>query len=529
MFCGCTEDASNGGKSEPMSFSSEICNHTQTRAVVDTSKHSGTNLIVRAAELAKGITLNVSKMTRTSTPDGYWPNGASIAVQQGGTTKQYIVDNSGNITSSSPFYWMNKNNVSVTSWFPYSESLPTIWSVNSNQSTESNYNGSDLLYSSGILSYDGSKTLQYNHQTAKVVINIVKANGLMTSSNISSITIGTSITPIILSGTVSSNGSITTATKTGYITPYQTASSTYAATYSALVIPQDMKDKQFIAIKAANGVTYYYKPTTSTVLSAGYEYDYNITAPYVNIGDYYYSDGTWGTNASPSGKTVIGIIFSNSTSTNDKAHGWTHGYAMALTNAIYGNNIPWASSSSGFDTTTEFGPNNFINTIALMESDIDGYTHSLIIKNKAGSNLQSYYTAFYYALNYGTANIGGTKYAAPQGTSGWYLPSMGQLYLIIRNLGKETNAVDLDGGTYGLWYNEANNVASNINAYLSNVNGDLIIYSSKNNNWYWSSSEANNTVASDVNFTYDGNLHLDNFAYKTDSDPNCTIRSVLAF
>jgi|WetSurMetagenome_2_1015567.scaffolds.fasta_scaffold02937_5 hypothetical protein len=469
MFCGCAEDASNGGKSEPMLFSAEICNRTQTRAVVDASKHSDTNLIVRAAEPAKGITLNVSKMTRTSTADGYWPNGASIAVQQCGTTKQYTVDGSGNITSSSPFYWANKNDVSVTSWYPYSTSLPTTWSVNSDQSTESNYNSSDLLYSTSTLSYDGSKTLKFNHETAKVVINIIKANGLMTSSDISSITIGTSITPIILSGTVSSYGSITASTTTGYITPYQTTSSTYTTTYSALVIPQDMNGKQFITIKTANGTTYYYKPSISTILAGGCEYDYNISVPYVNTGDYYFSDGSWGTLADHSNATPIGVIFSNATSSTDQSHGWTHGYALAVKDAV--KTVEWGTYDVDTPITNDTDTN--------CTEDMDGYLHTEKIKDTYAPLSTNNYPAFYYALNYGVT--------APRSSSGWFLPSCGQWYQIAVTLGGRSTGMTIWGG-------QATITLNSINSYLNKVSGSELFYydgTIKNcsNSWFWSSSE----------------------------------------
>ncbi len=419
IFCGCAEDASNGGKNEPMSFSAEICNRTQTRAAVDTSKHSGTNLIVHTAEPAKGITLSVSKMTRTSTADGYWPSGANLAIQQGGTVKQYTVDGSGNITSSSPFYWANKNDVSVTSWFPYSASLPTTWTVNSNQSTESNYNGSDLLYSAGTLSYDGSKELKYNHETAKVVINIVKANGLTSLSSIKSVTIGTSNSTIKLSGNVGGNGTITsTTTTTDFIAPYRQplpSSESDVATYTALVIPQDMNGKQFIAVTVGSN-TYFYKPTSSTILQGGYEFDYNVTIPV----EYYFSDGTCGTLAENPSKTPIAVIFSSGIEGSAPYEaGYTNGLAIALTDADGGNYSYWASSSGVLQSNY-----NYSNPSNALKDMSSGYVGG--IKNSYGKNSSDY--AFYYCG-------AGYTVSAPSSSSGWYLPSIGEIIAMYEGLG----------------------------------------------------------------------------------------------
>jgi hypothetical protein len=547
MFCGCAEDASNGGKSEPMSFSSEICNRTQTRAAVDTSKHSGTNLIVHAAEPAKGITSNVSKMTRTSTSDGYWPNGANIAVQLGGTTKQYTVDSSGNITSSSPFYWANKNDISVTSWFPYSASLSSWALVNSDQSTETNYGNSDLLYSSGTLSYDGSKKLRYNHQTAKVVINIVKANGVTNASNISFVTIGTSGTPIDLSGTVGSTGTITaSSTITGYITPYQTTSSSYAATYSALIIPQDMNGKQFIAIKVAGGNIFYYIPSTSTSLSGGYVYTYDITIPNstTNVGDYYFNDGSWGTLAvhATSAVSPIGVIFSNSPNAIDKGYGWKHGYAMALTNAS-ASSLYWSTYTSTDEAGDTFGNYTYADYTGDYTTFIvnkDGYSETHAIRNKTTYS-QNTYPAFWYTLNYGTSlESGTTVYAAPAGSSGWFIPSVGQWWDILINLGGLPSTPTSGENAYCRWYSEdktgdTNNYslicATNINKYLtatsnkSKVTPDFFY----NNNFelYWCSSESSTNDPYDVAFLSSG-VNLNNSGYGIKSNAY-SVRSAIAF
>jgi len=526
IFGGCTESEYGEGKSEPVSFSAKICSRTQTRAVVDTAKNSGSNLIVSAAEPAKGIILSVSKMTRTSTADGSWSSGENIAVQQNGTTKQYTVDGDGNITSSSPFYWVNKNDVSVTSWYPYSASLSSWAVVNNDQSNETNYDNSDLLYSSGILSYDGSKTLQYSHQTAKVVINIVKADNLIKLSNISSITIGTSNTPIILSGTVGSNGSITASTTTGYITPYQTTSSNYVVTYSALVIPQEMKGKQFIAINATNGVTYYYKPSTSTILSGGYEYDYNITVPYVNIGDYYYSDGTWGTNASPSGKTVIGIVFQNNPnriSETEKNKGWNHGYAMAITEAS--NSAVWGPLA----TDEEIGN---VNTAELMYQDINGYNNTTYIINEYGNGKYSglantNYKAFYYATQYGSST-NGSAYSAPNSSSGWYLGSQGQWWDLMVNLGNiDLTSYQTNSDIITNWieiFNLGNTALNNINALLAKINGSTSFPT--DDSWYISSSQLSSDRADDMFCMSNGSFRIDSSIKNNGSN---RVRSILAF
>jgi len=247
-----------------------------------------------------------------------------------------------------------------------------------------------------------------------------------------------------------------------------------------------------------------------------------------NIGDYYYSDGTFGASASPTGKTPIGVVFSNAISAADSVKGWTHGYAMALTNAA--SAVTWSSST--YSSTMEF-PSSQVSSLTGYETELDGYTHCQTIKTKAGSNLSSYYPAIYYAMNYST-------YTAPSGTSGWYLPSSGQWYLIVTNLGGATGTITstIDSGSgLTLWYYSgvASTASSGINSYLSKVvsGGNLIDWSYSSSDWttgrwYWCSSERNGSYICIMNFNSSDGLSL-NVTSKTNTSSNDRVRSVLAF
>jgi hypothetical protein len=243
---------------------------------------------------------------------------------------------------------------------------------------------------------------------------------------------------------------------------------------------------------------------------------------------YLYNDGTWGTTipASTATRQIIGVVFSNTTTAADQAHGWSHGYALALTNAQSTGNVPWSTN-----TVTEFG-GSFTNTMSLMMANLDGYTESKTINTKAGSNLQSQYPAFYYALNYGTAAVGGSKYAAPSSTSGWYLPSAGQGYLIAKNLGGITTT-PTDGGGYGTWNNPAAyNAASTINTKLSNASSgsELINDTSGDHHdlYFWCSSEWSSSVACCTHFDGNGNLLLHDLS-KASTYSGFRVRPVIAF
>ena len=275
--------------------------------------------------------------------------------------------------------------------------------------------------------------------------------------------------------------------------------------------------------------------------NSSYVYKINITGPGQNdarvtyvvdqspaVGNYYYSDGSWGSSATPTGKTVIGVIFSTTTSSTDQSHGWTHGYAMALTNAA--SAVTWSPNTS----TLEF-PSSQVTSLTGYETELDGYTHCQTIKTKAGSNLSSNYPAIYYALNY-------SAYTAPSGTSGWYLPSSGQWYQIITNLGgistgtTPTQATDSGSGLLYWYYSGgASTASSGINSYLSKVvsGGNLIDWSYSSSDWttgrwYWCSSERSGSCGCAMSFRYDGNLGL-GFTPKPNTNSSNRVRSVFAF
>jgi hypothetical protein len=252
-------------------------------------------------------------------------------------------------------------------------------------------------------------------------------------------------------------------------------------------------------------------------------------------GNFYYDDGSWGTSATPTdGRTAIGVVFSNQTSTADKAYGWTHGYAMALTNAA--SNVAWSSSANA--STQEFTP--FVTTFADYQTQLNGYDHcqTILSKEKAKNNSLSTfitdYPAIYYALNYGTSSVGGTQYAAPAATnnSGWYLPSSGQWYLIITNLGGVTGtpAASTVGFTYWYYSSMASTSSSRINSYLSKVvSGSNLIDWSSANRWYWCSNERSNSNICDMGADSSANIINMSYASKTLVSDINRVRSVLAF
>lgn len=296
--------------------------------------------------------------TRAATADGQWTTGDPIAVQVGGDVKQYTPTTAGNnsatlsaASGTTPFYWQNTNSISVTAWYygtGYNATSPggASWAVQSDQnaSNGTGYQRSDFLYAPATdISFSGRSTtsLSFYHQTARVVVNIVNAEAATDASTIQRVVIGDA-NNLALSGSYTaptgrgatagtwntSSGSPTMGT----ITPKKlTAPGTLAgggtalASYAALVIPQQMKGKKFIAVSLTDGSggsnTYYYTPTqdSDANLQGGQQHTYEITVKHGYLSVTSSASPQW----TGSGETITGNGQTVTPGTDGNGSGWT--------------------------------------------------------------------------------------------------------------------------------------------------------------------------------------------------------------
>ena len=216
---------------------------------------------------------------------------------------------------------------------------------------------------------------------------------------------------------------------------------------------------------------------------------------YVEIGDFYYSDGSWSapfslpstTAANSPPPTVIGIVMKVGRGTDEggtgsdsnNANNWKdtdsykqkdgstamntiHGYVLALYDANDGNTCTWGSSGTQVSTNTK------------QHSLFCGYSNTQTIKQYATNNsktLSSDFPAAYYAtVDYETRESG--KYASPSNSSGWFLPSAGQCWY---------------------WYQNRDLLLASMKKATGNNGYNW-------NNWYWSSSEYSSNPANNAWF-----------------------------
>ena len=212
---------------------------------------------------ATGLNPAATAIAATRAPaDGNWTGVQSVAVLMDGTVKAYNVTpstadpTSATLTSTDPYYWTNHNNITVTAWWPYTagETTPPAVKVKANQSTQKDFEGSDLIVADGQTVTYGSPTLRFTHRTARVTIVLTDYTEGLAS--------------------VQMTGLSTEGDNPDIIVPYDKGSNTY----TAIVAPQSVAaGTTFITCTFTNGKTFVYKMKNATDWQAGGEYTYTVS------------------------------------------------------------------------------------------------------------------------------------------------------------------------------------------------------------------------------------------------------------
>ena len=219
----------------------------------------GTSIVFTATGLNPAATATAS--TRAPV-DGNWTGVQSVAVLMDGTVKTYNVTSStadptsATLTSTDPYYWTNHNNITVTAWWPYTagETTPPAVKVKANQSTQKDFEGSDLIVADGQTVTYGSPTLRFTHRTARVTIVLTDYTEGLAS--------------------VQLTGLSTEGDNPDIIVPYDKGSNTY----TAIVAPQSVAaGTTFITCTFTNGKVFVYKMKNATDWQAGGEYTYTVS------------------------------------------------------------------------------------------------------------------------------------------------------------------------------------------------------------------------------------------------------------
>lgn len=209
------------------------------------------------------------------------------------------------------------------------------------------------------------------------------------------------------------------------------------------------------------------------------------------VGDFFYSDGTWSTTLDES-KTVVGVVFySGNPSVDDKilseeCPGCVNGLAVSLTEStsVFHPEFSKFYSNSGYSNISDWGADNMPGYEILETSQSRGdngnfmlgynNTKVLIAFNEDPANSEWKLPTIEELEKFAETNT------LPDNTSGWYLPSIKELY-ILRDGPNDNNI---------FWVTPTFSNITVINNSLAKVNGAQLLGEGADKE-YWASTAYN--------------------------------------
>ena len=223
-------------------------------------------IVIHATGLSVEATPQAAPSTRASV-DGDWQGVTSVALKMGDAVKEYTVtatdaDGYKSATLSrenDPYYWISRNPITVSAWWPFDNAditqMPVV-KVAEDQSKLADFQKSDFIAAENRKVEFINPTLEFNHRTARVAIELKPGTGFTSVA-------GATVSLVSLSA---DNGN-------------PTAIKTYNAsgnTYEALTAPQTVAaGKPFVKVELGGG-TFYFRPQNNVVLEAGNRYSYTV-------------------------------------------------------------------------------------------------------------------------------------------------------------------------------------------------------------------------------------------------------------
>ena len=393
-----------------------------------------------------------------------------------------------------PHYWTSRNPITVSAWWPFDNAditqMPAV-KVAEDQSKLADFQNSDFISAENQTVKFDNPTLEFTHRTARVAIELKPGTGFTSvdGATVSLVSLSADNGNPTVIKTYNASGNTyealtapqTVAAGAPFILVELGSGIFYFRPQSNVVLEAGSRYKYTVKVNAT-GLTL--DGCTIGYWTDGGSEDVRITISYdgseteAKIGDYYYADGTWSdgglrklyadgkmewaeTTPQPmNDKTCIGIVFYTGRHETDRSdytkplsedgptipNGKVNGYVVALTDVHDGSSdrLRW-----------EYGPGNVYNKAidaSTSKRDWQGYSNSLKFhefvnknENKEAGWEMKHFPAALACETYGNrmldedGNDANGKYdwqkplAAPGNTSGWFLPSCGQLQYLYKN------------------------------------------------------------------------------------------------
>ena len=261
-------------------------------------------VVIRTTGLSVEATPLAAPSTR-ATVDGDWQGVSSVALKLGDAVKEYTVTASTDFKSATlsrenaPHYWTSRDPITVSAWWPFNNAnitqMPAV-KVAEDQSKLADFQNSDFISAENRKVEFNNPTLEFNHRTARVAIELKPGKGFTSVD-------GATVSLVSLSA---DNGN-------------PTAIKTYNAsgnTYEALTAPQTVEaGKPFIRVELGGG-TFYFRPQNNVVLEAGNRYKYTVKVNASGLTLEGCTIGDWADGGGESGEAEdLGYIYDSNTKT----------------------------------------------------------------------------------------------------------------------------------------------------------------------------------------------------------------------
>ena len=257
---------------------------------------------------ATGLSVEATPLAASSTRaavDGDWQGVTSVALKMGDAVKEYTVTASTDFKSATlsrendPYYWISRNPITVSAWWPFNNADITQMlavKVAEDQSKLADFQKSDFIAAENRKVEFNNPTLEFNHRTARVAIELKPGTGFTSVA-------GAMVSLVSLSA---DNGN-------------PTAIKTYNAsgnTYEALTAPQTVAaGKPFVKVELGGG-TFYFRPQNNVVLEAGNRYTYTVKVNATGLTLEGCTIGDWTNGGGESGAAEdLGYIYDSNTNT----------------------------------------------------------------------------------------------------------------------------------------------------------------------------------------------------------------------
>ena len=261
-------------------------------------------VVIHATGLSVEATPQAASSTRAAV-DGDWQGVTSVALKIGDAVKEYTVTASTDFKSATlsrendPYYWTSRDPITVSAWWPFDKADITqmpIVKVAEDQSNLADFQKSDFIAAENRKVEFNNPTLEFNHRTARVAIELKPGTGFTSVD-------GAMVSLVSLSA---DNGN-------------PTAIKTYNAsgnTYEALTAPQTVAaGKPFVKVELGSG-TFYFRPQNDVVLEAGNRYTYTVKVNATGLTLECCTIGSWVDGGGESGAAEdLGYIYDSNTKT----------------------------------------------------------------------------------------------------------------------------------------------------------------------------------------------------------------------